>query len=82
MSRTLRRGALEELDAEPVLQFEDDAADRRLGHGQAFGGAMEIEFLGHCHEGRQVLEVVAHIDSMIHINGRTKSLFHNREPSV
>ena len=60
----LARGALQELDAEAVLQFEDDAADGWLGHCQAFGGAVEVEFLGHGDEGREVLQVVAHIDTI------------------
>ena len=54
-------GALEQLDAQPVFKLEHDAADRRLRHRQALGGPVEVEFLGHRHEGRQVLEIVSQL---------------------
>ena len=59
----LARRAFQQLDAEAVLQFEHDPADRRLRHRQAFGGAVEVQFFRHRDEGRQMLEIVSHIDS-------------------
>ena len=57
----LARGALQELHAHAVLEFEDDAADGRLGHRQAFGGPVEVQFLGHGHESREVFDLVAQL---------------------
>ena len=71
----LARGALEQLDAEPVLEFQHDPADRRLGHRQALRGAVEVEFFRHRHEGRKVLQIVAHIDSNFSINCCGKDYF-------
>ena len=57
------RRALQQLDAESLLQFQDDAAHRRLGHGQSFGRAVEVQLLGNRDEGGQVLQIVTHTDA-------------------
>ena len=71
----LARRAFEKLDAEPVLQFQHDPADCRLRHGQPLGGAVEVEFLRHRDEGRQMLQIVSHIDNKFVFNRMRNNYF-------
>ena len=57
------RRALEKLHPQPILQFQHDAADGRLGHGQTFGSAMEVQLFRNRDEGGQMFQIVAHIDT-------------------
>ena len=48
--RDLAAGAVEQLGADAPLQLPDRAGERRLGHPEAFGGATEMQLLGHREE--------------------------------
>lgn len=70
------RTPVEQLHAELGLQPADRLRQRRLGHGEPFGGAPEVQLLGDCDEVPQVTQI--HIVSILIRADTDTSLYQGR----
>src|SRR5206468_6262076 len=72
--------ALQEFGADVVLQQPDLAAERRLGHVQAFGGAAEVQLLSHRDEAAELADLKHRMSFAIRLDARLACAIVPRTP--